>query len=111
MVCAAIAAGISTLAASAASAQSASVVGRWSAEPACKADDIITIGPKTLKSSDVDCRFSSVSRSGNTVTWQGVCDDAEGSNTQTVIATLKGDVLSFRYVPGGNYVENLRRCR
>jgi hypothetical protein len=95
----------------AAPALSQSIVGRWSDQANCASDSVITIGAMSLMSADVDCRFASVKRAGATVTWSGTCDGAEGSNRQTVIATLKGDVLSFRYVPGGNWVDNLRRCR
>lgn len=44
------------------------------------------------------------------VTWQGVCDDAEGSARQSVIATETDGKLTIRYVPGGNVIDNLIRC-
>jgi hypothetical protein len=86
-----------------------SIVGRWHfSGESCESP--IVIGPKSLKSEDVDCRFASVTRKGNTVTWKGVCDDAEGSSNQTVIATQDEGRLTIRYVQGGNVLENLERC-
>lgn len=88
-----------------------SIVGRWSAQSDCAADTVTTIGPKSLRNADADCKFTTVRRVGATVTWSGTCDGAEGRSRQTVIATLKDDRLSYRYMPGGNWVDDLRRCR
>ena len=85
------------------------IVGEW-ALPGESCVDAIGIGPMTMKSVDVDCRFTSVKRKGHVVTWKGVCDDAEGSSKQTVIATEKNGRLTIRYVPGGNTIRNLWRC-
>jgi hypothetical protein len=102
---------VTCLVASAAAASAQSIVGRWSAQANCAADSVTTIGAKSLKNADVDCRFATVQRAGTTVTWRGMCDGAEGRTKQTVVATLKGDRLSYRYVPGGNWVDGLKRCR
>jgi hypothetical protein len=93
--------------------QPRSIVGTWtSAGSACtRAAGALTIGPMSLDGEDVLCKFSSVKREGNRVTWQGVCDDAEGSAKQTVIATESNGKLTIRYVPGGNVIDNLIRCR
>ena len=89
-----------------------SIVGRWGTPgDGCSGNLSIFIQPLSLSSEDVTCTFTSVKRAGNTVTWHGTCDDAEGSAEQTVIATLNGKVLSFRYEPGGNVVTGLRRCK
>ena len=55
-----------------------SIVGDWRF-PEETVRSAIRIGPLSLDSEDVACRFTSVERDGNRVTWQGVCDDAEGA--------------------------------
>jgi hypothetical protein len=86
-----------------------SIVGDWRfAEETCAS--AIRIGPLSLDSDDVACRFTSVKREGNRVTWQGVCDDAEGSSEETVIATETDGALTIRYVNGGNELPGLVRC-
>jgi Protein of unknown function (DUF3617) len=109
VLCAAVfAAGLSTVHAD----QPRTIVGLWSSvEGSCLKDDGATvIGPKSLENIDVACRFATVQRKGNTVTWKGVCDDAEGSGEQTVTATERNGKLTIRYSPGGNVIEGLRRC-
>ena len=96
-------------AAPALAAKPMSIVGEW-ALPGESCQDAISIGPMTMKSADVDCRFDSVKRKGHVVTWTGTCDDAEGSSRQTVTATEKDGRLTIRYAPGGNMIENLWRC-
>jgi hypothetical protein len=86
-----------------------SIVGNW-AFPGESCGSAIAIGPMSLKSDDVDCRFLSVKRSGHQVTWKGACDDAEGSSQETVIATEKNGRVTIRYMNGGNILQNLRRC-
>ena len=85
------------------------ILGKW-AMPGGSCQEAISIGAKSMKSADVDCRFKTVKRKGHVVTWKGICDDAEGSDKQTVIATEKNGRLTIRYVPGGNVLENLWRC-
>jgi hypothetical protein len=87
-----------------------SIVGIWDF-PGNNCSAPIRLSALAMKSEDVDCRFATVKRKGNTVTWKGVCDDAEGSANQTVIAKLNTkDQLTIRYVPGGNVLPNLVRC-
>jgi hypothetical protein len=88
-----------------------SIVGSWDF-PENKCSSPIIISAMAMKSEDVDCKFSTVTRSGNTVTWKGICDGAEGASNETVIAKLnaKGR-LNIRYVPGGNVLPGLRRCK
>jgi hypothetical protein len=97
-----------TLALPASAAQS--IVGAWDfAESNCKYPT--RLGPMSMKNEDVDCRFTSVKRKGNTVTWKGTCNDAEGSASQTVTAKLGSNGrLTIRYAPGGNVLANLVRC-
>jgi hypothetical protein len=89
-----------------------SIIGTWSAPGgSCRsADGLTMIGQMSLKNDDVTCKFRTVKRKGQSVTWQGPCDDAEGSSEQTVTASEKNGVLKIRYSPGGNVVENMVRC-
>lgn len=89
-----------------------SIVGTWRfANGSCAVGQgALRIGPMSLDGEDVHCKFTSVSREGNTVTWKGGCDDAEGGSRQTVIATETSRGLTIRYHPGGNTLENLQRC-
>lgn len=89
-----------------------SIVGTWRfPDGGCTFEQgALRIGPMSLDSEDVHCKFTSVSRDGNTVTWKGGCDDAEGGKKQTVIATETSRGLTIRYHPGGNTLENLQRC-
>ena len=98
-----------TLAASPLSAKPRSIVGDW-VLPDQTCDTAIHIGPLSLKSDDVDCRFRTVKRRGGKVTWKGVCDDAEGTAQETVIATESDGRLTIRFVRGGNVLEDLQRC-
>jgi hypothetical protein len=86
-----------------------SIVGEW-AFPGGSCQDAISIGPMAMKSTDVDCRFDTVKRKSRQVTWTGVCDDAEGSSRQTVVAAEKNGRLTISYLPGGNVLEDLWRC-
>lgn len=90
-------------------AKPASIVGKWRF-PQETCDQAIRIGPLSLNSEDVSCRFTSVRRSGSTVTWRGNCDDAEGSSSETVSATESEGRLTIRYLKGGNVLEGLMRC-
>lgn len=92
--------------------QPRSIVGTWHHPgQGCSFEEgAMRIGPMSLDSEDVHCKFTSVKREGNTVTWTGSCDDAEGQDRQTVIATETAKGLTIRYRPGGNVIEGLRRC-
>ena len=97
------------LASGAMAAKPKSIVGKWRfAQETC--DMAITIGPMSMTSEDVNCRFTSVRRDGNRVTWQGACDDAEGGSNETVVATEQDGRLTIKYMKGGNVLENLVRC-
>jgi hypothetical protein len=88
-----------------------SIVGAWDF-PNQSCETPIRITAMAIKSDDVNCQFKSIKRLGNIVTWKGQCDDAEGSSEQTVIAKLnsKGE-LTIKYMPGGNVLVGLRRCK
>jgi hypothetical protein len=90
-----------------------SIIGVWGleAETCTIESGALRIEAKRMSGADVDCRFDTVSRKGATVTWTGICDDAEGSSRQTVTATERKGRLTIRYSPGGNIIENLRRCK
>ena len=89
-----------------------SIVGVWalSGQGCARGEGSLKIGALSLESEDVTCRFKSVSRKGNVVTWMGPCDDAEGSRMQSVTATERNGRFTIRYAPGGNVIEDLRRC-
>lgn len=99
----------SLLALEALAAKPASIVGNWRF-PQESCEQAIRVGPMSLDSEDVACRFTSVKRQGATVTWKGSCDDAEGGSAETVIATESDGRLSIRYVNGGNLLAGLVRC-
>lgn len=93
--------------------QPRSIVGKWHFPgQGCGADDgTITIGPMSLQGEDVLCKFTSVKRDGNRVTWKGSCDSSgEGSSEETVTAIETAKGLTIRYHPGGNVLEGLQRC-
>lgn len=100
---------IALLASQAHAGKPASIVGKWRfPEESC--EQAILIGPLSLDSEDVACRFTSVKREGATVTWQGNCDDAEGGSAEIVTATETDGKLTIRYLKGGNTLDNLLRC-
>ena len=103
---------IGTVVATSAAAQQRSIVGTWHlpGQGCARTDGALTIKPMGIEGEDVTCRFSSVKRTGNIVEWSGVCDDAEGSSRQRVVATETPAGLTLRYEPGGNVIENLKRC-
>ncbi len=91
---------------------SRSIVGTWaeSAE-ACRSPDFgaVKIGPKSLSSDELSCKFQSVERNGSIVTWTGVCDEGRGDKPMRVSAadTPRGLVVSFK--PGGTWAP-LKKC-
>jgi hypothetical protein len=89
------------------------IVGVWTfpGQGCSREDGALTIGPMSLDGEDVTCRFRSVRRDANVVTWTGLCDGAEGNNQETVVATEVNNRLTIRYVRGGNVLNGLRRCR
>ena len=89
-----------------------SIVGVWTLPgQGCKREDgALTIKPLALEGEDVSCKFRTVKRTGNRVEWNGVCDGAEGSSRQKVIAIEVNGKLTLSYHPGGNVIENLERC-
>jgi Protein of unknown function (DUF3617) len=88
-----------------------SIVGTWDF-PDQDCASPIRISAMAMVSEDVNCRFTSVKRKGDTVTWKGNCDGAEGSSQETVTARLsKKGRLTISYAPGGNVLANLKRCK
>lgn len=92
--------------------QPRSIVGTWHfpGQGCTFEQGAMRIGPMSLDSEDVHCKFTSVKREGNKVTWTGTCDDAEGNDKQTVTAIETAKGLTLRYHPGGNVLEGLQRC-
>jgi hypothetical protein len=89
------------------------IVGVWNfpGQGCSREDGALTIGPMSLDGEDVTCRFRTVRRDANVVTWTGVCDGAEGNNRETVVASEVNNRLSIHYIQGGNVLNGLRRCR
>jgi len=100
------------VAAAALAQQPRSIVGTWHfpGQGCTFEQGAMRIGPMSLDSEDVHCKFTSVKRDGNKVTWTGSCDDAEGKDRQTVTAIETAKGLTLRYHPGGNVLEGLQRC-
>lgn len=88
-----------------------SIVGDWAPDPRqCRpVDGALRIAPLGLAGDELSCNFKSVSRDGDVVTWRGKCSGSEDSSAATVVAALRGEVLSVRI--NGNGIGSYRRCR
>lgn len=88
------------------------IVGVWagSAEGCSDPTDRVQIRPMSLSGTEFSCTFDSVRRSGNVVTWVGVCSDDGTTDRTTVTARLNGSRLVIHY-SGGNTTAPLVRCR
>lgn len=64
------------------------IVGKWGDGESC-AFGPLRVGPKSLSSPEISCRFDTVSRSGSVVTWTGSCDRAWGSRIPRARVTAK----------------------
>jgi hypothetical protein len=87
------------------------IVGRWAPDPAqcTPVGGMIGIGPLDIVADEFQCRFDSVSRAGNIVTWHGRCGFPTPPEPATVVARLSGATLhvSINGANNGAY----RRCR
>jgi hypothetical protein len=87
------------------------IVGRWAPDPAqcTSVGGMIGIGPMDIVSDEFQCRFDSVSRAGDVVTFRGRCGFPAPPEPATVVARLSGATLhvSINGADSGAY----RRCR
>ncbi len=78
----------------------ASIVGEWASVAKSCSGNKITIGALSLRQSELGCRFRSVSRRGDEVTWRGECTLAADVPQSAsyfpakVVARLTGQTLS-----------------
>jgi hypothetical protein len=79
-----------------------SIVGTWDNEDCARP---MVIGQLSLQANDTICRFDTVKRNGDRVTWKGDCD----GEPRTVIAELSGDEL-FVEIKGVTVFTGLKRC-
>jgi hypothetical protein len=88
-----------------------SIVGKWAPDPSqcAPAQGMIGIGPLDMVGDEFRCDFSSVSRSGDVVTWTGSCGFPAPPEKATVVARLSGAVLHLRINGSDNGA--YRRCR
>jgi hypothetical protein len=89
-----------------------SIVGDWAETPdGCRSPTagLIRVGPKSLASDELSCRFRDVSRSGSTVRWTGTCDEGQGDYPVTVTATETNGRLMVRFGDGHSW-RPLGRC-
>jgi hypothetical protein len=87
-----------------------SIVGEWATVGSTCTGNKITIEPLSLRQSELRCRFRSVSRTGDVVTWRGECTlaayDPESASyfPAKVVARLTGQTLNV-IVNDGNLGE------
>ena len=88
-----------------------SIVGDWAPNPRmCRPmDGALKIVPLGMAGDEFSCDFKSVSRAGDVVTWRGSCGFPGKSRAATVVAALRGEVLSVRI--NGNGIGSYQRCR
>ena len=69
----------------------------------------IYIGPKEIVGDEFSCQFKDVSRRGDVVTWAGRCGFPEPMQRSTVVASLRGRLLTVAVNGGQN--GPYRRCQ
>jgi hypothetical protein len=79
-----------------------SIVGTWDNEDCSRP---MVIGQLSMQANDTICRFDTVKRRGNEVTWKGDCNGEDS----TVVATLSGGRLTVD-MGGVGFFDNLKRC-
>jgi hypothetical protein len=97
-----IAIAVLTLALSAPAFSAESIVGTWDNDDCARP---MVIGQLSLQANDTICRFDTVKRKGNRVTWKGDCD----GKRSTVVAELSDGELSVD-ISGGENFNGLKRC-
>jgi hypothetical protein len=91
--------------------QPRSIVGDWAeTRDGCASPmaGLTRIGSMSLSNDEFVCRFSSVARSGSTVTWKGTCDEGSGTRPATVSATESNGRLTVR--ANGTAWPSMTRC-
>lgn len=89
------------------------IVGEWYAEKTgpqdCGGPHAVHIGPKTYVEEALSCSFEEVARDNWRVTWEGSCNDGNGSSPMRLVATEDDErlTLAFNETPGWSA---LRRC-
>jgi hypothetical protein len=75
------------------------IVGKWAIRSKCAVPlSTIVIEPMALSGEDFYCKFDKVTRSGDTVQWNGRCNFSEnGYEPSVVIAQLQGRKLRYRF--------------
>ena len=89
-----------------------SIVGTWAPDPSecTPVGGMVAIGPLSLVADELACRFATVVRAGDKVTWRGRCSTGGAAPTPaTVTAALRSGNLAITIdgAPSGT----LRRCR
>jgi hypothetical protein len=79
-----------------------SIVGTWDNDDCTRP---MVIGRLSMQANDTICRFDSVKRNGNRVTWKGDCNGEQS----TVVAELESGVLSVD-IGGVSTFNGLKRC-
>lgn len=88
------------------------IVGTWAPDPtACTpVGGMLDIGPRSLTTDILACRFDDVSRDGDRVTWHGRCSEGEERYPATVVAALYQHRLTVS-LNGHGWLMAYRRCR
>ena len=75
------------------------IVGKWAISSKCATPlSTIVIGPLALSGEDFYCKFDKVTRSSDTVQWNGKCNFSEnGDEPAAVTAQLRGRRLYYRF--------------
>jgi hypothetical protein len=79
-----------------------SIVGTWDNEDCSRP---MVIGPLAMQANDTICRFDSVKRKGDRVTWKGDCNGKK----RTVVAELENGKLNVSIIDGDVFF-GLKRC-
>lgn len=92
-----------------------SIVGRWGSDGEACGFAATNIGRMEISSPELRCHFTSVSRSGETVTWRGSCDRAFGSRVADATVTARsyndGDYERIGLRINGGVERDYVRCR
>lgn len=86
------------------------MVGTWASPGKCGAPlATVVVEPMALSGEDFFCEFGTVSRTGDTVRWRGVCTFGPDEEKASVTARVARGALSYRFNTDG-WNGPLRRC-